>query len=229
MAFGSVVLPNTRVIYDGSAPERSLQFSNRDDGPSVMQVWVDAGDERSTPKTADAPFLVTPPIFRIDAKGGQMVRVVYTGKDLPQDRETVFYLNTLQVPSVNAAYAEENQMLVMLRNRLKLFYRPSGIADSAPSAPEKLSFSISGQGKSERIAAKNASSYYISLVSGSLACGSHTATFEPDMIAPRADATWNLKGSCPLDSSAIRVKIRYVDDYGAVRESEYPITAQGVK
>jgi fimbrial chaperone protein len=229
MAVGSVVLPNTRVIYDGNAPERSLQFSNPDDGPSVMQVWIDSGDEQSTPKTADAPFVVTPPIFRIEAKGGQMVRLVYTGKDLPQDRETVFYLNTLQVPSVNATYADENQMLVMLRNRIKLFYRPSGLPDSAQNAPEKLSFSVAREGKGARVSAKNASSYFVSLVDGSLVCGSHTATFEPDMVAPRGEATWNLKGNCPLDGSAVRVKVHYVDDFGAVRASEYPAAVSGAK
>lgn len=228
-SFGSVVLPNTRVIYDGSAAERSIQFTNRDDGPSVMQVWIDSGDEQSTPKTADAPFLVSPPIFRIDAKGGQTVRVVYTGKDLPQDRETVFYLNTLQVPSVNTTYSDENQMLVMLRNRLKLFYRPAGIEDSAQSAPEKLGFSIGTHGKGERISVKNASSYYVSMVSGTVTCGSHTATFEPDMVAPHAGAAWDLKGKCPVDSAGIRLKLRYVDDYGAVREAEYPVAAQRVK
>ncbi|WP_239688872.1 fimbria/pilus periplasmic chaperone, partial [Aquitalea magnusonii] len=30
-----------------------------------MQVWADRGNEKSLPTTADAPFLIMPPIFRV--------------------------------------------------------------------------------------------------------------------------------------------------------------------
>ncbi|MGF6916372.1 fimbrial biogenesis chaperone [Paraburkholderia sp. 40] len=229
-ACASVIMPSTRVIFDGNAREQSLQFSNQDDGPSVMQVWVDSGNAQSTPDTADAPFLVTPPIFRIEPKAGQTVRLVFTGKDLPQDRESVFYFNTLQIPSKNAAYADQNQMLVMLRNRLKLFYRPAGIEGSAQKAQQQLTFRIGKQGKSERVTANNPSSYYISLLDGSVTCGTHTATFAADMLAPHSEAGWSIKGECPLEGATPSLKIKYVDDYGAVHESEHPVVVeQGIK
>ncbi|TDN61352.1 molecular chaperone [Paraburkholderia sp. BL10I2N1] len=229
-ACASVIMPGTRVIYDGNAREQSLQFTNQDDGPSVMQVWVDSGNAQSTPDTADAPFLVTPPIFRIEPKAGQTVRLVFTGKDLPQDRESVFYLNTLQIPSKNAAYADQNQMLVMLRNRLKLFYRPAGIEGSAQKAQQQLTFRIGKQDKSERVTANNSSGYYISLLDGSVTCGTHTATFTADMLAPHSEAGWSVKGECPLEGATPSLKIKYVDDYGAVRESEYAVVVeQGMK
>jgi fimbrial chaperone protein len=228
-AFGSVILPHTRVIYDASAPERTLQFTNPDGTPSLMQVWIDAGDPQSTPKTANAPFVVTPPIFRIEPKAGQTVRIAFTGKDLPQDRESLFYLNTLQVPSVNASQADRNQMTVMLHNRLKLFYRPSAIEGSAQNAHEKLSFRIGGKHAVEHIAADNASGFYVSLVAGRLTCGAHEAAFEPEMLAPRSGMEWRVKGNCPLDGTAIRVTVRYVDDYGAVRDADYPATVSDGK
>ncbi|TDN61347.1 hypothetical protein B0G77_4801 [Paraburkholderia sp. BL10I2N1] len=34
-ACASVIMPGTRVIYDGNAREQSLQFTNQDDGPGV--------------------------------------------------------------------------------------------------------------------------------------------------------------------------------------------------
>jgi fimbrial chaperone protein len=163
-ASGSVVMSTTRVIYPGNAQQKNIQLTSQDGSPSVMQVWIDSGKEGSTPQAADAPFVVTPPVFRIEPKGGQAVRIVFTGKDLPQDRESVFYLNTFQIPSMNKTYADQNQMLVMLRNRLKIFYRPSGIEGSAQKAPEKLSFSIASNGGDWRITASNSSGYYISLI-----------------------------------------------------------------
>jgi fimbrial chaperone protein len=228
-ASASVTLPNTRVIYDGGAREQSLQFTNQDDGPSVMQVWVDSGDEHSTPKTANAPFIVTPPVFRIEPHAGQTARLVFTGADLPQDRESVFYLNTLQVPSANAAYADQNQMMVMLRNRLKIFYRPRGIEGRPQNAADKLAFSVLEDGKRTQIAVSNASGYHVSLVGGELACGPQTAKFSAGMIAPRSDAQWDVKGSCPASATPARVKVHYVDDYGAFREADYPVAAGSAK
>lgn len=228
-ASASVIMPNTRVIYDGGAQERSIQFTNEDESPSVMQVWTDSGDEQSTPKTADSPFIVTPPVFRIEPKAGQTVRLVFTGKQLPQDRESVFYLNTLQIPSINSAYADQNQMLVVLRNRVKIFYRPAGIEGSPHKAVEKLAFHLESKGSVLQLAASNASNYYISLVHGELICGTHTATFTPSMIAPRADAQWAVSGACPAGQTPAEVKFKYVDDYGAFREATSPLAAQAGK
>jgi len=51
-----------------------------------MQVWVDRFGE--TPESANepVPFLVTPPIFRMEPNEGQSIRLLYTREALPQDR-----------------------------------------------------------------------------------------------------------------------------------------------
>jgi fimbrial chaperone protein len=131
----------SRLHWQLAASPTSIDESGTD-----YLYWVDSGDPESTPQNADAPFIVTPPVFRINPKAGQTVRLVFTGKDLPQDRESVFYLNTLEIPSLNSAYAGQNQMLVMLRNRLKVFYRPPGIEGSARKAPKQLSFHLESEG-----------------------------------------------------------------------------------
>ena len=224
-ASASVVMSTTRVIYPSDAREQTIQLTNQDDSPSVMQLWVDAGNAESTPQNADAPFIVTPPVFRINPKMGQTVRIVFTGKDLPQDRESVFYLNTLQIPSLSNAYADQNQMMVMLRNRLKVFYRPAAIAGSAQKAPEQLSFHLDSEAGKWRLSANNASGYYISLIEGSLVSGSHVASFTPSMIAPHSAQSWKVESARIDDRAAVRVKVKYVDDYGAIRDAEYPLTS----
>jgi len=224
-ASASVVMSATRLIYPADAREQTLQLTSQDDSPSVMQLWVDSGDPESTPQNADAPFIVTPPVFRINPKAGQTVRLVFTGKDLPQDRESVFYLNTLEIPSLNSTYADQNQMLVMLRNRLKIFYRPTGIEGSAQKAPEQLSFHLESEAGKWRLSANNASGYYISLIEGSLVSGSHVASFTPSMIAPHSGQSWKVESAHIDDSTAVRVKVKYVDDYGAIRDAEYPLTS----
>jgi fimbrial chaperone protein len=228
-AGATVTMIGTRVIYDANSQGQSLKFTNHGAGPSVIQIWVDSGDEHSTPETANAPFVATPPIFRIEPGAGQTIRLVFTGKDLPQDRESLFFLNTLEIPSLNAAHAGENQMVVMVRKRLKIFYRPPRLEGSPHRVADRLSFRISGEGNDRHVAASNASSYYLSVANGSLVCGSHTATLRPSMVPPRSEAPLNVHGDCPLDATAIRVKVRYVDDYGAVRDAEFPVAAQGTQ
>lgn len=226
-ANAAVTMVGTRVIYDARSQGHSLTFNNPDGGPNVMQVWVDSGNDQSTPETADAPFVVSPPIFRIDPGGGQTVRLVFTGRDLPQDRESVFFLNTLQIPSLNAAHADQNQMLVMVRNRLKVFYRPPGIPGNPQRAAEQLNLRVSGDGKDTHVAVSNASGYFVSVANGSVTCGTHTATVRPVMIAPRSETALELVGTCPLDATPLRAQLRYIDDYGAVRDAQFPVTARG--
>ncbi|EKN4764153.1 fimbria/pilus periplasmic chaperone, partial [Yersinia enterocolitica] len=122
-ANASVVMSGSRIIYSAGEKEHSIQLTNNDNFPNAVQVWLDSGDAQSTPETGKAPFIVTPPFFRIEANAGQTLRLKYTGSGLPTDRESVFYLNFLQVPPVNKA-EKNNKMLVLMRNRIKVFYRP---------------------------------------------------------------------------------------------------------
>lgn len=102
---------------------------NNDDFPYIVQTWFDNGDLHIGPENASGiPFISTPPVFRIQPKSGQIVRVVYSQrKALPHDRESVFWFNALQVPPANIGGRQQNKVLVMLRTRIKLFYRPEGI------------------------------------------------------------------------------------------------------
>lgn len=141
-ARASVVVTGTRVIYPGEAREKTVQLSNRDAFPNVVQAWVDIDAPDAPPDQADAPFLVNPAVFRMAPDSGQTLRIVYTGQGLPGDRESLFHLNVLQIPPRNSSHADRNQMLLMLRNRLKLFYRPAGIQGRPEDLPGQLRFAL---------------------------------------------------------------------------------------
>jgi len=134
-AAASVVLTGTRVIYPASSSGQTLQLSNADAHPYLVQMWVDAGDPDSTPEEAlfDAPFTLSPPIFRMAPDSGQAVRLMFTGEEaLPSDRESLFYLNFTQIPALTQAEREENLLLLTLKNRVKVFYRPRGLPPYHP-------------------------------------------------------------------------------------------------
>ncbi len=96
---GSVVIMGTRVVYPATQKSISIRLNNDNESPALVQSWLDDGDAAAPPESVHVPFIITPPIFRMDSKSGQTVRIVYTGESLPKDRESLFYLNVLDIPA----------------------------------------------------------------------------------------------------------------------------------
>ncbi|MGK3143615.1 fimbria/pilus periplasmic chaperone [Pantoea sp. C2G6] len=216
-ASASVVMTGSRIIYPSDAKSVDAQLRNNDDFPYVIQAWFDSGDKDSTPATGKAPFVVTPPTFRIAPKDGQILRIFFTGgKTLPQDRESVFYFNFLQVPPGNISGDKGNQMVVLLKNRLKLFYRPATLKTNTKKIFDYLTFSnISSSG----IRVTNTSPYYISL---STVTVRNSVAKEVPMVAPFATVDVALTAGKAI-GHVQGIEIGLVNDYGAVVTHEYPI------
>ncbi|MHA7847496.1 fimbrial biogenesis chaperone [Serratia sp. D1N4] len=219
-ALASVVMLNTRVIYPSGSQSQTVQLTNNDNIPYVVQMWSDINNPSSTPDKADGPFVVVPALFRIEPKTGQSVRLVFTGKDLPQDRESVFYLNSVQIPPKNVAGAAENQMLVVLRNRIKIFYRPKGIVGSPEKITEQLHFSLNQQAGQWVLTAKNDSGFYASFINAAAVVGNKEVPFKADMVAPKSQASWKLEKGAASPAGAQKVKFTLVNDYGGHTRAE---------
>ena len=101
-AQAGIVVNGTRFIYPAKQQEIGVRISNDGTLPSLVQVWVDRGDPDTRPEDAEAPFLLTPPIFRVDPNQGQSVRLAFTGESLPGDRESLFWLNLLDITSCSS-------------------------------------------------------------------------------------------------------------------------------
>jgi len=128
-----VVLGNTRVVFPGDAREVTLRLSNEHEWPVLVETWVDASAEASL-----VPFAPDPPLVRIDAGKGQVVRLHRLPGALAADRETLFWLNVLDVPPNTPARGDASELKIALRTRVKLFHRPGGLAGSAAQAPAQL-------------------------------------------------------------------------------------------
>src|SRR6202034_3676513 len=112
-----------------------------------------------------APFLITPPMARVNPGKGQTLRIMFTGgANLPQDRETVFCLNILEIPPKPKAGTEvaENYMQLAVRSRMKLFYRPKGLPGTPDSAIDHVSWRSVQQGKGSSVECTNNTPYNIS-------------------------------------------------------------------
>lgn len=126
-----VQISGTRVVYPASERSVTVNVINDGNDPRLLQVWVDEGDPAETAATTKAPFLVTPPVSRIDPGQGQALRVAFNGTRIAQDRESVYWLNVLEVPprprQEDASSDARNFMQLAVRTRIKIFYRPSSL------------------------------------------------------------------------------------------------------
>lgn len=219
----SVLIEGTRVIYNEDETEVTLKLVNEGRQPALIQSWIDAGDLHETPSGTDTPFIVTPPIMRIDSSRSQSLRIVHTGESLPKDRESVFWLNVLEVaPKPDT---DTNLLQLAVRSRLKLFYRPAHLKDSAEAAPAALAWRLKRVDGLPVIHAHNPTPFNVSLTVIRVTAGGETAHFgEGGMVSPGATLAFPLKdGSIASDVASATVHYRSLDDGGAPVDSEAPL------
>ncbi|WP_337013345.1 fimbria/pilus periplasmic chaperone [Pantoea sp. AS142] len=220
----SVTILGSRIIYPGNAVSVDVQLKNNDKIPYVIQTWFDNGNMDSQPgEDSDAPFIVTPPLFRIQPLTGQVLRIRFMPETaLPQDRETVFWFNSLQIPPANIQdESGRNSMVLMLRNRMKIFYRPKGI-----SQPDNIFDGIKITMKKEGIEINNTQPRYLSLTDVAIKTAGKQIACDADMIAPFSIKTVRCKAAIQPLSVNSTVSLSAMNDQGAKVSENYPIAAR---
>ncbi|HIE0995334.1 TPA: fimbrial biogenesis chaperone [Pseudomonas aeruginosa] len=210
-AKASVVMNGTRVIYSADARERTLQLVSTDAYPNLVQVWVDRGNPDSTVENADAPFVASPQIFRMEPHAGQMVRLMYVGEGLPQDRETLFFLNFSQMPAIKVKDRDASKLVLMFNSRIKIFYRPKGILGRVDSLAQRMSFHL---GKGE-VHVDNPTGYYAVVRQAYIETrGQNIMLAESLIIPPFTRTKWSSPVLSSVAKSDLRLRLILVNDYG---------------
>ncbi|HEJ9095275.1 TPA: molecular chaperone [Serratia odorifera] len=210
--FSSVIINGTRIIYPGKQREVTVQLTNNGQSPALIQSWIDEGNPQTTPENSKAPFILTPPISRVEPKTGQALRVSLTSSSLAQDKESLFWLNVLEIPPAPTGAkdsAPENFLQVAFRTRVKLIYRPAGLSGEANDAPEKLQWRFSAAG----VSIKNPTPYYVSFTEINAVVNQKKLPLAPhgDMLAPGQEKTLAFSG----DSTRIAdVEFTTINDFG---------------
>ncbi|PKH26666.1 long polar fimbrial chaperone LpfB [Enterobacterales bacterium CwR94] len=125
-AFAGVQIGGTRVIYNEKDKEVSVQLRNPDDKAFLVQSWTETESG-----AADKTFAVTPPLFRLDAKQNNALRILFRGAPLAADRESLYWLNVKAIAASNSPEIK-NQLQLSVKTRIKLIYRPSALGKSGP-------------------------------------------------------------------------------------------------
>ncbi|WP_086982879.1 fimbrial biogenesis chaperone [Vibrio aphrogenes] len=201
-AMASVTLGNTRIIYPSNTLGKDIVFNNNDHSDYIIQAWVDNGDIDSTPEDADSDFILMPAMFKIQGKSNQVLRMMYSGQELPLDRESIFYFNFVQFP---LSKTNDNQMVVVLKNRVKVLYRPKGLASSLIKSVDKLTYNI----KKGSLNIKNDSGYYINIANVIVKSSNEEQMINNVTISPFSSFKKSLAIKNPEE-----VKVSFINDQG---------------
>lgn len=196
-----ISLNRTRVVFSGSEKAESLGIRNSSGHVWLVQVRVLDAEGKDDPL-----MVVTPPLFRLEAKGQNSVRILSTdgGKGLPENRESLRYLDVSAIPSSEKMSDANSQLVVGVGMRIKVFWRPATLQEPNKKAFASLEWRRDGDG----IRACNGSAYYLSFnrleMNGRLV----DLNREASMVAP---------GGCVryLDSGhTSHVRWSVINDYG---------------
>lgn len=215
-ASAGVIVNGTRVVYPAAKREVTISLQNSGATPSLVQAWLDSGDIHSKPGESKVPFVLTPPLFRLDPTKMQSLRLVYTHDPLPQDRESLFWLNVLDIPPRAVVNPDlPNQLDLAFKHRMKVFFRPPGLAGSAADAPARMTWKLlSKDGKLTGIQASNPTAYHVSLTQLTATVAGHPVTIKADMVDPFASRSFDLTDPATTPKGAVTIEYWFVNDYG---------------
>jgi chaperone protein EcpD len=218
-----IVLKGTRFVYPAQEKEITATLINQGKAPVLIRTWLDVGDPKSVPETTKVPFTLTPPVFRMEPAKEMALRLAYTGDSgLPADRESLYWLNVLEVPSreEREQASAKSTMQLAFRYRLKLFFRPEGLSGDAKDAASDLSWSLvpsDKKGADLVLRATNNKPYFVSLAKVALIRNGHEVTAVPDTVAPYSHSDLKLKAS-PVDEAFAGVHDSCAVDYQWINE-----------
>lgn len=217
IAHASVVIGGTRVVFPAQDGEVTLRLSNRGDRPALVEAWIDRGNPQSTPDKSDAPFLITPPLFRMEAHRDQSLRIIATQPQLPLDRESLFWLNVLEVPPKPSATeaAGKNLLQFAVRSRLKLFYRPAQLTGDPVKAAGQLTWKVAAASPGFALEVHNPSPFYITISALSLDVGGKQYTADTGMIDPFGTLKLAVKALTQAPAAGVALSYSVINDYGA--------------
>ena len=202
-AHAGITIGGTRVVYPENKKESSIGIANPDNLDYLVQSWVETEDNARE----KAPFLITPPLFRLDAKQDNVLRIIRTGGNLPADRESLFWLNIKSVPS-SARNENTNTLQIAIKTRIKLIYRPARITGK----PEDVTAQLSWHTQGNQLIVENPTPFYMNFQEIKL---DGKKVGEVTYAKPKAETHFSVPGNITARS----VSWKIINDYGGISQS----------
>ena len=214
-AQAAITLSSTRVVFEGNKKEASVTVRNLGTDERLVQSWLDS--DRPGTTSASIPFAVTPPLAHMAGQSRQILRVLFKGTGVPTDKESVFWLNVQEIPK---AAEGENILQLAVRQRIKFFYRPTGLPGTAKEAPEAVTWAIEGS----NLVIRNPTAYHVTLTDIQIKADDYTsAPVSNFMLAPGDTKHLNFPGISR--TSSMTLTSGSIDDFGAKNLYSTPLSS----
>lgn len=231
-ANASVVIEGTRVIFPAQEREVTIKLTNNGAKPALVQTWLDNGDAQIAPDKIDVPFTLTPSMFRLDPNKGQTLRLIYTREPLATDKETMFWLNMLEVPpKVTGSAAASSHIQMAFRTRIKVLFRPKGLSGEAIDAPGKTTWELVPGKDSQSVALKatNASPYFVNLGKITVKVNGKDYDADSGFVPPHGTQLFPVSGLTAQPGVGGEVDYVSINDFGGGVQGKQVLSAPSTK
>ncbi|MGV3346226.1 molecular chaperone [Enterobacteriaceae bacterium LUAb1] len=204
----------------------AVEVTNNTDTDWLMQSRILHADVLTgMPLQADIqltspPFLVLPPLQRLEANSVLGLRIVEAPADvirLPKDRESVFFLSAKAIPSVKQPDRNKHgtgSVAIALINNIKLFYRPAGLQQAVL---DDLVSALSVRRQGDRLLFINPSAYYITFASLAVNNKDVDSAALQAMIPPKGSQTYPF----PHGTNGGDVSWALINEYGLTTKAQH--------
>ena len=195
---GGVGLGVTRMVYSGATSQSLLDVRNTNKESSfLIQSWVENSEGQRS-----SDFIITPPLFVLKPEMENSVKVMFNGQQLPQDRETLYWITVKAIPQ-SGKENNSNTLQLASASRIKLFYRPDALSKEINNEVWQR---LSGELQNGKINLTNPTPFYITTINMKV----DGKSVKSIMIPPRGTVT--LEESF---SNARQLSYQAINDYGA--------------
>lgn len=203
LSYAGVIIGGTRVIFNSDRADETFSIFNKETNvPYLIQVWVEPFDKK---EATPPPFTAIPPVSRLEPQQEKILRIIKTKGALPEDRESVFWLNIKNIPPSGSS-ADSNTMEIAIKTRIKLFWRPVALN----MTPEKAYMKVKWQRVGNHLQIENPAPIHINVM---------------DVFVDGKEIPLNMlkpfeKLALPLPAGAVgkALRWRFINDYGAISE-----------
>lgn len=229
-ASATIQIMTTRVVFNAAEKEQTVRINNVGKEPELVQVWLSSTEKNDGSVKEALPFFINPPAARVNPQKGKTFRIFQT-KDAeakyPKDRETLLWLNVLDIPPDSEDEIGKNQLKMAFRTLIKFFYRPMGLKGNPMEAADNLQWKLTKAAKGYDVTGTNASPYHVSMTNAWLTDGQgNDVVINGQMIAPYSTIVYHFPQVNSVKGQGV-FKYNYITDLGAYIKRTHSFQTNG--
>lgn len=215
-SYAGLLASASRVIFYENNNEKSLMLTNTNDYPVISQIWVDDGF--TGPEYPNVPFAIVPSALKLAPNEIKGIRIFYNGMILPKDRESMFWLNLYEIPSIKKDLISNNYLNLAMNTQLKIFYRPKSLkAESINHLQEQIQYQLLKNQEKWVLKINNPTPYFLNFTGLNISnerSKSKITNEQDNTLAPFSEKLYQFENSGFIKLKKNKFQYNLIDDYG---------------